>query len=99
MLGGLPYACGLFFGSTVPSATQSINIATNIAAAMVPKATVTVTPALSELELLTDPPVALPPLPEAAAEPFWAAAVASATLMPYEVATNGVPDPEVGVLV
>lgn len=43
---------------------QSINIAANIAAATVPNATVTVTPALSELELL---PVelALPADPDA----------------------------------
>lgn len=66
---------------------------------MVPNATVTVAPALSEeLELLLLPvELALEPLPEAA-EPDWAAAVASATRTPYEVAMMGVP-PDVGVLV
>lgn len=65
---------------------------------MVPNATVTVAPALSEeLELLLPVELALEPLPEAA-EPDWAAAVASATRTPYEVAMMGVP-PDVGVLV
>lgn len=59
----------------------SISMAAKTVATSVPKATVVVVPALLEPELLPDEPE--PVLLAPAAEPEdWAAAVASATLMP-----------------